>query len=301
MSSGLLASHLRSERRPRWSDSNLGSKKFDIRTDASYNSHMGYKNNIWQNETAIRAAFDGAQSIKEILISLGEPLGSANYSACKRYAARYSLEVPIFVRTNLYAVHSKNRIPLTEILVEHSEYSGRQSLKKRLISELGWIDRCMTSGCPNPQPIWNGRPLVLQLEHINGVGDDNRLENLAIICPNCHTQTNTFANRNPNKVINRYFCECGNEKGRYSLRCKSCASKLSASNEIGSRKPQFNWPPIEEVIMLIKETNYSQAARTLGCSDHAIRKLLVRNNIDLKTLERFAPPQCDSKDYNDIL
>lgn len=48
-------------------------------------------------------------------------------------------------------------------------------------------------------PVWNGKPITLQLEHINGVGDDNRLENLCWLCPNCHSQTPTFSGRNKKK------------------------------------------------------------------------------------------------------
>jgi HNH endonuclease len=43
---------------------------------------------------------------------------------------------------------------------------------------------------------WQGRPLRLQLHQINGDGTDNRLENLQLLCPNCHSQTDTFAGRN---------------------------------------------------------------------------------------------------------
>jgi 5-methylcytosine-specific restriction endonuclease McrA len=43
---------------------------------------------------------------------------------------------------------------------------------------------------------WNGIPLTLHVDHINGVNTDNRLENLRYLCPNCHTQTDTYAGRN---------------------------------------------------------------------------------------------------------
>ncbi len=46
---------------------------------------------------------------------------------------------------------------------------------------------------------WNGRTLVMVLDHINGVNDDNRLENLRMLCPNCNSQTDTFAGRNKRK------------------------------------------------------------------------------------------------------
>jgi Zn finger protein HypA/HybF involved in hydrogenase expression len=43
---------------------------------------------------------------------------------------------------------------------------------------------------------WRGKPLSLCLHHINGINDDNRIENLAVLCPNCHSQTENFAGRN---------------------------------------------------------------------------------------------------------
>lgn len=46
---------------------------------------------------------------------------------------------------------------------------------------------------------WNGRPLTLQIDHINGVGTDNRMENLRFLCPNCHSQTDTFGGKNKSR------------------------------------------------------------------------------------------------------
>ena len=54
---------------------------------------------------------------------------------------------------------------------------------------IGFAHRC---GC-GQGPSWNGRPLVLQVDHINGDPLDNRQENIRFICPNCHTQTENFA------------------------------------------------------------------------------------------------------------
>jgi hypothetical protein len=48
-------------------------------------------------------------------------------------------------------------------------------------------------------PNWNNKGLVLQLDHINGVHNDNRVENLRILCPNCHSQTDTFCAKNIKK------------------------------------------------------------------------------------------------------
>lgn len=84
------------------------------------------------------------------------------------------------------------KIPLELILVEHSTYH-RRSLKKRLIQEGLILERCNECGL---EPVWNNKSLTLQLDHINGVKDDNRLNNLQLLCPNCHSQTQTFGGRN---------------------------------------------------------------------------------------------------------
>ena len=78
-----------------------------------------------------------------------------------------------------------------EWLVENSDRS-RGAVKKHLqrFKLLSW--EC--SGCGN-EGTWCGKKLSLQLEHRNGVHNDNRLENLCFLCPNCHSQTDTFAGK----------------------------------------------------------------------------------------------------------
>jgi len=84
-----------------------------------------------------------------------------------------------------------NKIPLIDVLVENSSYN-RGRLKNRLINQNLLENKC--SGC-GLDPFWNGNKLILQLDHINGISNDNRLNNLRLLCPNCHSQTDTFANK----------------------------------------------------------------------------------------------------------
>ena len=89
--------------------------------------------------------------------------------------------------------YSHPKYSLEEILVENSTYTNRTQLKKRLIQEKYLNYKCAICG---NQGEWNGKPLSLQLDHINGINNDNRIENLRLLCPNCHSQTETFSGHN---------------------------------------------------------------------------------------------------------
>lgn len=79
-----------------------------------------------------------------------------------------------------------------EIFCENSQVS-RSRIKKLLIS-LSLAE--YVCGICNMDPIWNGKSLSLHIDHINGIRNDNRLENLRFLCPNCHSQTETYCTLN---------------------------------------------------------------------------------------------------------
>ncbi|MBM3667035.1 MAG: HNH endonuclease [Actinobacteria bacterium] len=82
-------------------------------------------------------------------------------------------------------------MPIADLLVV-GRRTSRGHLKHRLVKEGLKENRCEECGITE----WRGKPFNMQLHHINGVGDDNRLENLALLCANCHAQTDTWGGRN---------------------------------------------------------------------------------------------------------
>lgn len=82
--------------------------------------------------------------------------------------------------------------PLEEILVRHSTYTSMALLKRRLVEEGLLEPVCAMCGLSS----WRGEPITLHLDHVNGIRDDHRRENLRFLCPNCHSQTDTYCGRN---------------------------------------------------------------------------------------------------------
>ena len=83
--------------------------------------------------------------------------------------------------------------PLNSILVENSSYHNISRLKERIVRENMLEYKCAICGNPGT---WQGKKLCLQLDHINGINNDHRLNNLRFLCPNCHSQTDSYGGKN---------------------------------------------------------------------------------------------------------
>mgnify|MGYP000402567859 CR=1 FL=1 len=116
--------------------------------------------------------------------------GGSTFRLMKRRIKELNIDVSHFSTT---LATNKQKYPLSEILVSNSQYTNMHSLKKRLVSENYMKYEC---ACCFNKGIWQNIELTLQLDHINGINDDHRIENLRFLCPNCHSQTSTYAGRN---------------------------------------------------------------------------------------------------------
>lgn len=148
----------------------------------------------WPADAFARAVREST-SIAGVLRSLGVTFSGWNYRRVHLQVARDRLDTSHwlgqgYLRGGSHAFSKST--PLSEILVEHSAYSNLVHLKRRLISSSLLRDACYECGITD----WRGRRLVLHLDHVNGIGDDHRLGNLRLLCPNCHSQTATYCGRN---------------------------------------------------------------------------------------------------------
>ena len=138
-------------------------------------------------------------SIREVLGKIGYNLnGSGGYSQLKNECKRRNIDIPNYTYYGDSDGIQKRRDD-KDIFCENSSFS-RQHLKERIIKNNLIIYKC--EKCEN-EGEWKGEKLSLQLEHKNGVNDDNRLENLGFLCPNCHSQTDTFSGKSCNKNKNK--------------------------------------------------------------------------------------------------
>ena len=164
------------------------------------------------------------------------------------------------------------KISLEEILVKNSSYSNTDRIKKRLIENKLKENKCEYCGITD----WNGKYISLQLHHVDGDRTNNSLENLKILCPNCHSQTDTYAARNIKKIKKprkvNYCIDCGKEICIYSKRCKKCNDKI---------KENINKPTKEKLIEIMKINNYNftRTGKQIGVSTTCIRKWCKKYNI----------------------
>lgn len=208
---------------------------------------------------------ESSQTLKEIAIKCGYSNNSgASSNIVKR---RIQLQNLNFISHNPEKIIREDK----DIFIEDSPVS-QSTLRKHYFDGNYSIYKCAICG---QEPFWNGKELVLTLDHINGHNKDDRLENLRWVCPNCDRQLDTFAGRNNIRDKKKNYCiNCGKEILLSSTRCLDCSSKIK-----GLKARKVERPSKEQLKDLIRRLPFTQIGKQFNVTDNAIRKWCDEYNL----------------------
>lgn len=213
---------------------------------------MAKRKNVWldvENKSRIINLFSTSDTAIDIIRALELPANTSSYRALKQFAYQHSLSVPKLSQSEINKTRvvkaNLKKSPLNEeIFIENSPYQ-RSLVKKRALSN-GYLEyKCYGKLCADSQLAlthWVG--ISLQLEHKNGIGDDHRIDNLELLCPNCHSLTETFAGRNKQRY----------ENGTHGI-CSTCSSpsKTKTCNFCSEPKSKLAYISIEQIIREVEK------------------------------------------------
>lgn len=131
-------------------------------------------------------------SYSGVLKQLGMRTAGGNFQTIRNFAKKHEISLDHFKGQGwAKGQPARNAIPLKDLLVRDCYYSTSK-LRKRIFKAKLLKNECCICGL---EPEWHGRKLVLEIDHKNGNHYDNRLSNLRVLCPNCHSQTPNFRGR----------------------------------------------------------------------------------------------------------
>ena len=203
---------------------------------------------------------EASHCYKDVLRKLGyKTFNGRNIDTLKKYINKYNISIEHFSRGQQIKRTKEN------VFCKDSTATQRV-LRYWYIKEEYSEYKCQICGNDG---IWNGKKLVLQLDHIDGDNKNNVLSNLRWLCPNCHSQTDTFGSKNginieENKPKKQNFCPiCGKPISKQSKHCRSCDSFLKRSVER---------PEPEQLKQELIESNFTAVGRKYGVTGGAIKK-----------------------------
>jgi hypothetical protein len=237
------------------------------------------KSTTWTREE-LEEAVNNCDNYSDVLRYLNLRTAGGNWKSIKKWIKNYNLDVSHFSSTRKsLEVLKKNRYG--RLYTDEEVFSINEEISRGVVKNRA--KKCIEYVCKEcgNKGVHNDKPLVLQLDHINGIGTDHRKQNLRWLCPNCHSQTDTFSGKRsptkPCKTCNNPhskttdFCskECTPKINRYKTTNKNCANRCE------------NWPNSNILLEQVKEMGYDSVGRLLGVSGAAVKKRLKKLGMEL--------------------
>lgn len=237
-------------------------------------------------EEILQEAVDSSTSIMGVLRLLGLRPVSGNHAHIRNRINGLNIDTSHFLgqRQNAGKIPS-NRKPASEVLVLGSEGDRRTPAYRlrRALLEIG--RQYMCEECGN-EGEYNGKPLLLEVDHISGRYYDNRPESIRFLCPNCHSQQETSSSSSlkpvsgPKKSKPTECSECRGAITRHSTtgRCSLCANAHNAKKRVGSSR--IDWPDMNVLINMVENSGWSATADRFGSSANGVKKHMVSRGVD---------------------
>ena len=230
-----------------------------------------------------------SSSLREVCLKSGIVATTGNYNTLKRIIKENDIDITHFKRQN----GNKKAPQDIEFYLSKNSTISSYKLKNKLLKKGIKEKKCENCGLTE----WMGKPLKLELHHINGDNTDNRIENLQILCPNCHSYTDNYGGKNQ-KINIKEKNEITKTRSLVDLDLLQnllnegisiddiaktmCVTRgtilkhIRKNNLLITQKPKEPSYNIDEMILLMKKhKNYSKVGSILGVTDNAIKKRFV--------------------------
>lgn len=148
-------------------------------------------------DAKLAAAVLDSYSYRQVMLKIGLKDTGGNHAALKQRIKDLNLDTSHFTGQSWARGKSHGHKRRTEEYLSNAFPIHSHALKLRLIDEKYFQQKCYGCGLVE----WRGKPIPLELEHINGVHGDNTLSNLTLLCPNCHAQTSTYCRKNRKNFV----------------------------------------------------------------------------------------------------
>ncbi len=202
----------------------------------------------------------------EVLESLGIPRQGNNSTTLRNILDRNNIDYSHF--TGRARTYNNPKATNIQDYLDNKIKIASDKLKKKLIKEGLKENKCEICGLTE----WREKPIICQLHHIDGNHNNNSLDNLQILCPNCHSQTDNYCGQ-ANKNNKKNYCkDCGKEISRKATYCTMCSRKYNTQIS--------KIPPKEQLIQDFKDTPvFTRIGEKYEVTDCTIQKWFKKYNL----------------------